>query len=40
VELTKDKNGNVSGKAAISTSYEKKVGKITTTNTLSVGKKF
>jgi uncharacterized protein RhaS with RHS repeats len=40
VEVTTSKNGAVSGKASVTGSYEKKVGKVTTKNTLSVGKKF
>ena len=40
IEVQKDNNGNVNGKAAVSASYEKKVGKVTHTSTLTVGKKF
>jgi len=40
IDVQKDNNGNVNGKAAVSGSYEKKIGKVTNTTTLTVGKKF
>jgi RHS repeat-associated protein len=40
IELEKDKNGSVNGKAGVTMTYETKVGKTTSTSTLTVGKKF